>query len=193
MGDAAAVYESRPPAVDLPTCEQTIERALVSYAEAGAALRTIRDQGLYKQGYSSFEEYCRERWRWSRQQAYRQIDAASVYETLAEPKVSPMGDTVSAEPPRNERTARELVPFRSKPAQLTKIWRIVVGRHGADAQAAHVRAVVAEILPTSAPEPPSSYSVDDAVSALRRMTARGYDLTVLRQALDAIDRDAAAS
>lgn len=181
--------DTAPPAVDLPSCEATIERALVSYAEAGAALRAIRDQGLYKQGYSTFEEYCRERWRWSKSQAYRQIDAAAVYETIER---SPIGDA-PATPPRNEATARELVPFRSKPAQLTKIWRLVVGRHGPGAQASHVRAVVAEILPTTAPEPAPSYSVDDAVSALRRMTARGYDLAILRQALDAIDEKRAAA
>lgn len=171
----------------LASCERVIDRAMVSYVEAGRALKTIRDENLYQGEYLSFEEYCRERWGWSRQQGYRQIDAAEIYEALSEPDVSPTGDI---EPPKSERAVRELVPLKGKPVTLVKVWHKVVERFGPEAGAGQVRAVVAEVLPArrdTGDEDPDPKSVDDAVAALRRLTEKGFDPPVLREALDAID------
>ena len=81
----------------LRQAEDAIERGLASYREAGKALQDIRDQELYKQAYSTFEEYVKVRWHWERAHAYRLIDASQVAINL-----SPMGDIP------NERQAREL-------------------------------------------------------------------------------------
>jgi hypothetical protein len=173
----------------LRECERAIERAAVAYAQAGTALALIRDQDLFKDTHSSFEDYCRDRWGWGKSQVYRQIDAAKVYETLAErAETSPIGD--GFHPPRNEATARELVPLRSKPAQLTKVWQKVIEQHGPDAGARQVRSVVAEVLSPKEPptSPASTYSVEDAVAALRRLIGRGFTPAVLREALNEIDR-----
>jgi len=49
----------------------------------------IRDNRLYRSDYATFEEYCRERWGWSRSYIHRQIAAAEISNLL------PQGNTSS--------------------------------------------------------------------------------------------------
>lgn len=63
--------------------ETVIERGLNTFVEVGQALLEIRDNRLYKESYSTFEEYCRERWGMERRHAYRLIDAAQVVENVS--------------------------------------------------------------------------------------------------------------
>ena len=62
--------------------EATIER---SANEVGKALLEIRDQKLYKKvaGFSTFEQYCRERWQMAKSRAYQLIDAAKSIENVS--------------------------------------------------------------------------------------------------------------
>lgn len=64
----------------LQELEQVIERGLETFVEVGNALREIRDAKLYKNTYSSFEEYCRVRWDMSRPTAYEYMQAAAYVE-----------------------------------------------------------------------------------------------------------------
>ena len=81
--------------------ETIIERGRMTFVEVGNALEEIRESRLYlASGFETFDDYCRERWGWSRQHAYRQIAAARVVENL-----SPIGDTNL---PVTESQAREL-------------------------------------------------------------------------------------
>jgi hypothetical protein len=74
----------------------------------GAALREIRDQKLYRQEYSTFEDFCIAEYEIKHSQAYRLIEAADVKESL---KTSPIGDKL-----RNEQQARALalVPLEKR-------------------------------------------------------------------------------
>lgn len=73
------VSETEP---DLFTRELEIEGGV---AQAGEALRDIRQRRLYKQGqHSSFDAYCRDRWGWSRVQASRIIAAQEAMQEIAE-------------------------------------------------------------------------------------------------------------
>jgi hypothetical protein len=83
---------------DLATCEQRIQRGLAAYRDAGEALKTIRDERLYRQVAETFEGYLRLRWQMSPQHAERLIAAADVATT-----VSPTGGI-----PQTERAARPL-------------------------------------------------------------------------------------
>ena len=96
-------------------CERVIERGLNTFVEVGAALLEIRDSRLYKDGYSTFEDYCRERWGMERRHAYRLMDAAQVVEN-----VSPGTQTI----PASERQARPLVGL--PPEQQFQVWQQVV-------------------------------------------------------------------
>jgi phage N-6-adenine-methyltransferase len=96
-------------------CERVIERGLNTFVEVGAALLEIRDGGLYKAGYSSFEDYCHERWGMSRPRAYQLIDAA---ETVG--RLSTTVDIL----PTSERQSRPLVGL--PPETQFQVWQQVV-------------------------------------------------------------------
>lgn len=62
----------------LQTCEQLIADSQLSFVRLGEALREIRDNRYYRVAFTTFEAYCRERWRMGRQNAHQLIAAASV-------------------------------------------------------------------------------------------------------------------
>jgi hypothetical protein len=66
-------------AAELHRLEHKVERA---FYEAGAALREIRDKRLYRSTHRTFEEYCRDRFGYSRQNANYFIAGASVVDNL---------------------------------------------------------------------------------------------------------------
>lgn len=68
---------------ELIECEQTIERGKKAFVEVGLALMRIRDAGGYRMaGYKTFEQYCRDRWGWSRKTATIYIGAQRVARLL---------------------------------------------------------------------------------------------------------------
>ena len=74
----------------LETIEAVIRRGQKTFVEIGAALATIRDERLYRSDFSTFQEYCKERWSWDSNYARRLISAAEVVQSV------PIG-TVSSE------------------------------------------------------------------------------------------------
>jgi hypothetical protein len=88
----------------LAELEVVIERGLQTFVEVGNALAEVRDKRLYRQTHRTFELYCRERWGFSRQHAYRQMYAARLV------SMSPTGDI-----PATERQARALLAARRQP------------------------------------------------------------------------------
>jgi len=102
----------------LAQCEAVIERGLSTWIDVGEALSTIRTERLYRETHGTFEDYCRDRWGFSRIQAHRLEEAAEVAQVL------PIGNR-----PQTESQARELVP--------------VLRKQGPDAAAAVMAAVVA--------------------------------------------------
>jgi hypothetical protein len=55
----------------LTECEDQIEKGFKSSAEMAAAFFTIKTKRLYREIHRTFEEYCRKRWKFSRQHGYR--------------------------------------------------------------------------------------------------------------------------
>ena len=62
----------------LAELEKVINRGKKSFVEVGRALAEIRDLRLYKPEFKSFEDYCQEKWGWTKQHAYRLIECAPV-------------------------------------------------------------------------------------------------------------------
>ncbi|HOX59698.1 MAG TPA: hypothetical protein P5205_09410 [Candidatus Paceibacterota bacterium] len=58
--------------------EKVITRGQKTFVEVGLALAEIRDMRLYKREYASFREYCQKKWGWTKQHAYRLIEAAPI-------------------------------------------------------------------------------------------------------------------
>lgn len=67
---------------NLEQCETVIHKGLKTFVEVGSALRTIREKQLYKEHFSTFEEYCKEKWKFTAGYARNLIGAATVVNNL---------------------------------------------------------------------------------------------------------------
>jgi hypothetical protein len=75
----------------------------------------IMDSRLYKDTFRTFEEYCRERWEFSRPRAYQLIEAAKITRNLS---------TVVDIQPTSERQTRPLTNL--EPEQQAEVWKKAV-------------------------------------------------------------------
>lgn len=102
------------PQDSLQELEKKVEIGIAGFREAGKALEEIKGKKLYKVGYSTFEEYCRDRWKFTPQHANRLIKAAIVVEEI---KSEPNGsDSVL---PKTEAQTRAL----AKAKYLSVAWK----------------------------------------------------------------------
>jgi hypothetical protein len=140
--------------------EQIIERGIKTFVEVGHALLVIRDERLYREGYTTFEDYCRQRWDLSRPYAYQLMEASVVVEN-----VSAVADIV----PANEAQARPLTTLPAE--QQREVWREAVETAPASGiTAKHVQATIkrAQAKPTGPLMPKSR-----AEETRERMGERG--------------------
>lgn len=131
---------------DLGELERRIERGLQTFVEVGTALLEIRDRRLYREaGYERFEDYCRERWGFSRPRTYQLIDAANVSRALTTgAAVSTFVDTL----PANEAQARELARLRD-PDAIRETWAEIQAEHGERVTARDIRDAVERRRPAT--------------------------------------------
>ena len=66
----------------LVECEKIIQNGQQTFVEVGFAITKIRDKKLYRIGHATFEDYCQNRWGWTRQHAGRLIEASEVVKSL---------------------------------------------------------------------------------------------------------------
>lgn len=126
MGEVLPMPDSR--RRRLKELETVIESGWAEVVRVGAALREIRDEGLYlelDEGLT-FEQYCKSRWALAERTAYQRIDAAIVQEAVAQ----------VAQPVRilTEAVSRELAPLlgdRDNPAldKVASAWTKVSDRY----------------------------------------------------------------
>ena len=64
---------------DRYSLEKKVERA---FYQAGMALGELRDRRLYRSTHVTFEEYCRDRFDFTRRRPYQLIEAAQIYDNL---------------------------------------------------------------------------------------------------------------
>jgi hypothetical protein len=95
--------------------ERIIAKGIKTFVEVGQALMAIRDQHLYREAYTTFEDYLRQRWDLSRPYAYQLMDASVVVQNL-----SAGADIV----PVNEAQARPLAGL--PPEQQVEVWKEAV-------------------------------------------------------------------
>ena len=127
--------------------ERKVERA---FYEAGLALKEIRDRRLYRSTYQTFEEYCLERFGFSRRRPYFLIDAAAVVDNLE--KCDPM-DHKNWKLPTNERQVRPLI--RLDPSEQLEAWSEAVNQAGGKVPPARIVKEVVEKMqqPSLVPNP----------------------------------------
>ncbi|TWT57221.1 hypothetical protein KOR42_05790 [Thalassoglobus neptunius] len=90
----------------LEACELDIEKGA---SMVGRAMQTIRDDRLYRATHKTFEAYCQERWKISRQHAHNKIAHTEVVAAITDqlPEMSTMVDKI---PERATRQIRDLEP-----------------------------------------------------------------------------------
>ena len=96
--------------------EETIRQGLNTFVDVGNALLEIRDKRLYRQEHSTFEEYCREQWSFTKQRAYQLMDAATVVDTIQK-------STIVDFFPKTETQARPLTSL--EPKEQVEAWKRV--------------------------------------------------------------------
>ena len=95
--------------------EETIRQGLNTFVDVGNALLEIRDKRLYRQDYSTFEDYCNKQWNMARRTAYQLIDAAEVVENVR---------NCAQILPTNESQARPLASL--EPEEQIQAWQRVI-------------------------------------------------------------------
>ncbi len=104
--------------------ERKVERA---FYEAGKALTELRDRRLYRSTHRTFEEYCKDRFGYSRDAAYLKISATAVYENIQ--KFLPtIGRQIPM--PTNERQLRPLAKAELEPNKQASVWEQAVDQAG---------------------------------------------------------------
>ncbi len=91
--------------------ETIIRNGWNTFLEVGRALSKIREKRLYREHHRTFEEYCRQRWDFSKTHANRLIEAAAVADVL-----TPIGVKV-----KSESHVRALVWL--PPQKIVAAWR----------------------------------------------------------------------
>lgn len=122
---------SAPAIARLVELEHVIERGQQTFIEVGLALLEIRDERLYRESYATFEDYCRERWGWSRDYGIKLANAAEVVHMLGS-----VDHGI-----QTERQARELAPLRDEPKVMREIWDEAVELYGPEPTAKEIREV----------------------------------------------------
>ncbi|BDA71516.1 hypothetical protein CAL7716_056820 [Calothrix sp. PCC 7716] len=98
--------------------ERTVERA---FYEAGKALMELRDRRLYRNSYTTFDEYCKHRFNYNRSRSYQLIDAAAVVDNLKKfPHIVKL--------PTSERQVRPLTDL--EPEEQLSCWEQAVNEAG---------------------------------------------------------------
>lgn len=99
---------------ELERCEVVIRQGLETFIEVGQAMTIIREKRLYRVGFSTFEDYCHEKWGMSKAYVNRLISATETISNLA-----PIGVI-----PATESQARPLTSL--EPEIQLEVWKEVV-------------------------------------------------------------------
>lgn len=102
----------------LQELETVVERGLKAFVEVGNALMEIRESRLYRAQYSTFDEYCQERWGFTAERARLYMRGSEVMAHLSETP------TMVGVLPANERQIRPLTKL--DPDEQIEVWEMAV-------------------------------------------------------------------
>lgn len=165
MSEATGITTSE--SESLVELESKIEAGLKTFFEVGKALLKIRDGKLYREKYSTFEEYCEKRWGFKKSRAYQLMGSAQVFGALE-------SSTIVDVLPENEAQARPLAKLEDDDEKRAAWQRAVETAPGGTLTAAHVESVVSAKIVTgpngekySTQPVPANRRKDEAVAAVR--------------------------
>lgn len=97
---------------ELREFERQIESGLKTFRKVGTALLAIRDGRMYRAGFKTFEDYCRDRWGFNASRARQLIGAAEIAGRI---------ESVTIVTPATESQARPLAAL--PPEQQPEAWK----------------------------------------------------------------------
>lgn len=147
-------------AADRNRLEHKVERA---FYEAGTALAELRVRRLYRSTHKTFEEYCRDRFGFTRANATYLITAASVVDNLI--NLSTNGLQIL---PTNERQVRPLTKL--EPDEQMNVWQQAVEQAGNKVPSSRIVKGIVERLREKPLLLASNYCKQDEVFFLQRLT-----------------------
>lgn len=117
-------------AKQLAKLEKRIEaNTKAAWRENGLIMLYIRNTGLYKSQYGTFESYLEKRWDYGKQYGHRLLSSAEFIQKLEyvnDSKKSPIGDSTSPVLPANEGQIRPLLTCLNHDGERLKVWADVV-------------------------------------------------------------------
>ncbi len=141
--------------------ERQVERA---FYLAGRALRELRDRRLYRSTHKTFEEYCRERFGFTRDSAYLKIGAADIYENL-EQNLPTNGRHLPL--PTNERQLRHLAKAKLEPAVQVEVWQQAVSSAGGRVPSGRIVSDIVQRIKERTPVP-NPYKVGEVCQLIAK-------------------------
>ena len=131
----------------LTRCEQVIEKGLHTFIDVGTALMAIRNSRLYRERYSSFDAYLRDRWpELGSRRAYQLMEAAQVVQNVNHGSQNPGPHYL----PKNEKQVRPLAKL--PPEDQRSAWeRAVETAPNGKVTGEHVQRVVDTMKPRAIP------------------------------------------
>jgi hypothetical protein len=119
-----------------------------SFMAVGIALQTIKERKLYREGFKTFEDYCRAKWAMGRTYAHYLVNGSQV--------VANLFTRVNILQPINEKQIRPLTVL--EPEQQCEVWEEAVrSADGKIVTFKQVKALVKELTaPAPEPNPPSA-------------------------------------
>lgn len=118
--------------------EEKITKGIKSFFAVGEALGKIREKRLYRATHERFEDYCRERWKFTASRASRLIAAADVVQSVTN------GQHIV-----NERQARELLALDPADRQTLLKEATAEGQDATAAKLAEAKRKLLEGLPAA--------------------------------------------
>lgn len=146
--------------------ERKIEKALKAFYEAGKALREIRDRRLYRSTHQTFEDYCLDRFNFTRRRPYQLIDAATVIDNLLESGTHDDEMCTNGSQkmlPSAERQIRPLTPL--EPDQQREAWQKAVNQSGGKVPTGKVVKSIVDQLRERRPVP-NPWKIGDVVTII---------------------------
>lgn len=151
--------------------EKVIKAGQQTFVEVGIALAEIRDSKLYQLEHDTFEDYCRERWGWSKPYCTQLITASKVVRNLPEESKVAIA---------TESQARELA--KAEPDQREEILRSVAAKGPVTAKA--IREQIQEAVEVEKPR----VTIDAQwKAALGKTEVAPPELTPLQEAQQDLD------
>lgn len=136
---------TKPEASRLVKLEETIRSGMRTFFDVGSALQEIRDGLLYREAFSTFEEYCKQRWEFTRAKAYYLIAAKRISENLS---------TIVDIQPQTESQVRPLAKLNEK--QQRDVWAAAVARAPEVDGVKHVTAKLVSTVVNEMKKPPAA-------------------------------------